>query len=200
MSVALEFEVDPGGTDAALVRLLGGLADRTRLNRFVANRGRDLTLEYLRRISATRHKTAQGLGATPTGHLNPERKVTGEGKAEAAEIAIRIPGIGRAFEDKTITPVRSKYLTLPAAAESYGKRAREFNDLRLAVFKGGALLALVRREAGETRVLYWLKTSVLQRQDRTLLPSDAAYMGAAEEGTKDFIRALIAAQQQEVIA
>jgi hypothetical protein len=42
-------------------------------------------------------------------------------------------------------------------------------------------------------VYYWLKKSVTQKQDRTLLPSDAMLQSAAEEGTRDWLKAFVGA-------
>ena len=39
--------------------------------------------------------------------------------------------------------------------------------------------------------MYWLKRSVFQEQDRTLLPSDEALLAAAEEGAFDYFRETI---------
>jgi hypothetical protein len=213
MSVAVTITVT-GDAQRMLSQLDQKLVNRGELHEDIATRAENVTRDYLRGIARTRHATARKLGATPTGHLErAAESVHSFSDAEGATIGITSPGIGRAFEDKVITPgPGKKYLTIPATAEAYGKRAGQFNDLRLAFFKGG-LLALVKADqsslsdrkasgysvekkaAPKARppVYYWLKKSVTQKQDRTLLPSDAMLQAAAEEGTRDWLKAFVGA-------
>lgn len=200
-----------------LTRLVNQLTDRTGLHQSIANAAENLTRDYLRGIAPSRHRTAERLGAQPTGHLErAAESVSSEHNAEEAVIGITSPGISRALADLTITPKNSKYLTIPATAEAYGRRARSFNDLRLAVF-GRDTLALVKAEqssladrsrsgfdyenrapmatAGRAPVYYWLVKSVELRQDRTLLPSDELYKAAAEEGAVRYLEMLIEAAE-----
>lgn len=206
-----------GNAQAMLSQLKTGMVNRVDLNHDIAARAENTTRDYLLSLSQSRHATADALGATPTGHLErAAESVSSSSDADAATISITSPGIGRAFHDVTITPGSGKkYLTIPATAEAYGKRAGAFSDLRLAFFKGG-LLALVkadqsrvsdRKESGygvesnaaqgkraplqaasRPPVYYWLKTSVRQKQDRTLLPSDELLQSAAEEGVRDWLK------------
>lgn len=156
-------------------RLRTGLADRKHLHARLAVQGAEFTRDYLRGLN--RHRTANSLGATPTQHH--ARAARGIESASTADTAIlRIPrssGLARAFGDVTIRPGSGKkFLTIPADRRTYGKRAGEFSpgELVYAVV-GGRFPALMFR-AGWT-VAYWLRRSVSQRQDRTLLPSDKGY-------------------------
>jgi hypothetical protein len=175
---------------------------KQRLNARMGARVVDTIREHLLRVSPQKHETAQRLGARPTGHLT--RGLQGVRPAllqEDVEVQIPIPGIRRAFEDLTIVPRRSKYLTLPARAESYGQRARAFDDLKFIPLKGGKVPVLAKVEVSEeagkrpgtTRkvrelvVFYWLKKEVTIRQDRDLLPSDGAFLDACEAGAEDFL-------------
>lgn len=85
-----------------------------------------------------------------------------------------------------------KYLTIPANAEAYGKRAGEFHNLRIA--KLGGRLALVENQASEVSIskadkkgnrtvtwtasrtglvpFFWLVKAVNQQPDPSILPSD----------------------------
>jgi hypothetical protein len=86
----------------------------------------------------------------------------------------------------TVTPKGSKYLTIPARKEYYGKSARQFSDLRFAMignrmalvqadsqrvsFKGGKVTR--GRKTGGA-VAYWLVPRANIKGDRSILPSDA---------------------------
>jgi hypothetical protein len=112
---------------------------------------------------------------------------------EGALISINQVGIRQRVLGGTITPVNSKYLTIPARAEAYGHRAAEFGDLVVVFGRGGVPIALARawqspirigrpRRDGTRRIghsdeaggeiLFWLVDSVTQQPDPSLLPSD----------------------------
>lgn len=89
---------------------------------------------------------------------------------------------GRTTSRATGQPTR--YLTLPARADAYRKRAGEFKNLEVAWGKRGPY-ALVEKIAkpgtgrlGETEgrgaVVYWLRKETTHRADRSVLPTDAA--------------------------
>lgn len=209
-----------------LRQLDAALVNRVELHHDIAIRVENETRDWLTELAKSRHKTADALGATPTGHLErAAESVTSAFDDDGATITVTSPGITRAFDDLTITPgPGKKYLTIPATAEAYGKRAGAFNDLRLAIFRkdGAYLLALVKADqsslatressgfgiesqrargsaaplkaAQRPPVYYWLKQSVTQKQDRSLLPSDALLMKAADEGVKDWLRDFFAEQ------
>jgi hypothetical protein len=87
--------------------------------------------------------------------------------------------------------MKDKHLTIPARPEFYGHSATEFTNLRLAVFKSGAM-ALVIGAGGAGRVnfqtgrersvsgagvrstgmvAFWLRSSVNQDPDPNVIPS-----------------------------
>lgn len=201
----------------AAMRELGG--DSTGMNAMIAGRAESVTRDWLIEQAKVRHKTAQRLGATPTGHLErAAESVTSASDAQGATIGITSPGISRAFGPLDIKPsAGKKYLTIPATAEAYGRRAGSFNDLRLAFFRraGTLLLALVKADqsslatressgygieskaakgakaplqaAQRPAVYYWLKSQVTVPQDRSLLPDDQTYGEAAEDGVRDYL-------------
>lgn len=207
---ALTVEITIGGdAQRMLEQLQAGMINAAEIHQDIATRAENLTRDYLISLAQTRHATADALGAAPTGHLErAAESVTSRSDDEAAVIGVTSPGITRAFRDITINPVNSKYLTIAATAEAYGKRAGAFNDLRLAFFKGGKLALVkadqsrlsdrkasgysIERNAGQKPpVYYWLVKSVHQEQDRTLLPSDELLKGAAEEGVRDWLRSFL---------
>ena len=180
-----------------LQTLRKGLADRRPLHATLAVEAQNFTRDYVARSS--RHATAQRLGAAPTGFR--QRSATRiEGASDADAAIIRIPrntGLGRAFSDITLRPGSGrKYLTIPAAAETYGKAVRDFPQESFAfTVAGGRYPALVWREAGGTHaagaVAYWLRREVQQKQDRTLLPTDAAYQELGRKRAQLYIASLI---------
>lgn len=116
---------------------------------------------------------------------------------QGAVVSVTQTGFRQRLFGGTIRAKNSRYLTIPAAPEAHGKRAREFNDLDFAVVENpetGALQpALVRRAqtlikyrrvkgaAGVTlqakpvatlmpEVMYWLTPSVTQEADPSVLP------------------------------
>lgn len=195
------FDLDVRDLASPLVRTMAqGLRDRSRLHASVAVEGENLTRDYLIGIAPRRHATADRLGATPTGHLErAAESVTSTSNAQGATVSVTSPGLSRAFGDLLIKPKKGKYLTIPATAEAYGRRARSFNDLRVAVF-GKGKLALIKAEqssvatrkesGGRSEVYYWLKTSVTLPQDRSLLPSDALYLEAVQLGAETYFEML----------
>ena len=190
MRLDIDIEADDEITPwlARVARGLNEGRNMNGVNGFISQRMAKGVRDHLIREAPQRHKTAQRLGATPTGHLTDgAQAISAQPSGDGIVINLPIPGIRRAFQDMTITPALSKWLTLPAAAESYGRRARSFADLRFIPFKPD-LAALARKDAdGEMEVLYWLKKSVFQRQDRGLLPSDVELLQMAEEGAEDFL-------------
>lgn len=173
-------------------RLRTGLASRQQLHARLAVKGAEFTGDYLRGLK--RHKTATALGAAPTQHYARAARGIESASNESAAI-IRIPrssGLARAFGDMTIRPGSGKkFLTIPADKRTYGKRAGEFAPGVLAfTIVGGRFPALMFRE-GWT-VAYWLRRSVNQKQDRTLLPSDQGYRKLARGVTSLYIDQLLA--------
>jgi hypothetical protein len=187
MSVALTISIK---ADADLVQSLrNGLANSAGLHAAIAN---DEELFYQKYVSSlNRHKTATGLGAKPTEHhAKAAKRIEGESNEDAAYVRIpRATGLGRAFRDLNITPkAGKKYLTIPAHASTYGKRVGEIPESVSFAIVGGRHRALVFTSgANKGSVAYWLRTSVLIKQDRTLLPSDAATTAVAAQSAKAYL-------------
>jgi hypothetical protein len=187
MSVALTIEIK---ADADLVQALrNGLANRVALHAAIAD---DEEIFYQRYVSSLeRHKTATGLGAKPTQHhAKSAKRIEGDANEDAAYVRIpRATGLGRAFRDLNITPrAGKKFLTIPAHASTYGKRVGEVPfDMSFAIV-GGRHRALVFTSGPDKgTVAYWLRESVLIRQDRTLLPSDDQTRAIASRSAKAYL-------------
>jgi len=101
-------------------------------------------------------------------------------------VSITQQGIAQRFFGGWIFPVNSDWLTIPARDEAYGRRAREFSNLTFIILaQGGAALIsfepVAKKKKGELRagtshdtgtVFFWLKKSVYQNPDPTVLPPD----------------------------
>ncbi|MDD2763485.1 MAG: hypothetical protein PHE83_05865 [Opitutaceae bacterium] len=129
--------------------------------------------------------------------------------ADGAQISINQVGIAQRYFGGAISPRKAKYLTIPARAEAYGKRAGEFPDLvvlwgrhgpyalaraaqsavsfrrgrdgRYKLIKGGA-------RGGE--VLFWLVKSATQPPDETVLPSDEAMRDQLDRDVGSYVQRL----------
>lgn len=119
-----------------------------------------------------------------------------------------MPGLMRAMGPITIVPGTKtpgvKYLALPARAESYGLRPREFGALTI-FWRGKGQLGGLAQPVPVTRtkntkrgakgsqyfrpgmVYYWFATSVTQPQDRSLLPSDDKWSASVNAGAKEWV-------------
>ena len=180
------------------------VADRQTINQELAIKATLLTQRHLYKIAPSRHKTAERLGATPTGYLSIIAEHL-EPYADNRSAKVLLNGLvgaeifARTLGPVVVVPKRVNWLTIPAAAESYGRRARSFSDLKFIPFPSGTRAlarvkivmvpgkrkTLIKKRVPE--VLYWLRKSVTLPMDRGLLPSDEEY--AAEESTAagDFV-------------
>jgi len=129
-------------------------------------------------------------------------------------VSVSQVGIRQRLEGGEIVPRNVKYLTIPAIAEAYGKRAREFPNLvimwrRIAGERRAIALVeapATKLEFGKKRkdgtrgvktdsvggkIFFWLVKSVTQKPDPTLLPSDQEMIDAATSGANEYFRALL---------
>ena len=153
-----------------------------------ANAVQILVRDHLSGEAMKRHASAFRLGATPTGILQQAaRKTTFNATSDYGEVIIPSPAVARALGDVTITPNAAHDLTIPINKLSYGRRAKELRALGWKFFtppeghdKEDILFGY--RGKGKNREvvpLYLLKKQVEQKQDRSLLPSDAEIGTAA---------------------
>jgi len=153
-----------------------------------------ITADHVAKIAATRHTTANKLGAAPKNFLAQASEQVSASSAlssgpAGATLTISHPGFLRAFQNVTIVPRTAKALAIPIHALAYGHRAGELWD-RLSLFipKGKNIIAATI--GGVLTPLYALCKSVTQKQDRSLLPSDAEFQKAATDGAMAYLGAV----------
>lgn len=121
-----------------------------------------------------------------------------------AVVSINHVGLGQKVSGGVIRPVRKQWLTIPAAAEAYGKTAREFNNLHFEVLSGKPALVTnassgisynkrtgkIKQTSSEGgKVMFWLRKRVTQQPDPQALPPQADLNAAAVAGIESYIRA-----------
>jgi hypothetical protein len=150
MSLELRVTMEGLGSEE-LARLATTLADPSGLHAQIAGDAEIFVKARGRQTAATEHRTAGRLGAAPTGHLEQAYDAI-EGTHDAAAAMLLVPRASRlraAFGRYVLTPQNgSKYLTIPVAAEAYGKRAREIADLFFMRTGPGGTPVLARRVEG----------------------------------------------------
>ena len=159
-------------------------------------------------IFALKDTKRNRLGARSTGFYSSAAKAT-HSTSEPGEITITVSkqGFRQRLEGGRITAIKSKLLTIPATAEAHGKRASEFKDLQFVVLGGRPALVRAkqtrlkiggRRKDGtrtirgrETttglEVLYWLKKSVLQKPDPSVMPPRQEIVAAALQSGGSYV-------------
>ena len=156
-----------------LATLQDRLADRAGLHAQIAGDAEKFVKTRGFATAQTEHRSAAKLGASPTGHL--ERAYNSiESTSDATAAVLHVPRASRlraAFGAYVLTPVKSKYLTIPVDAESYGRRAREFEDLAAARLGPRKTLFLIRQlPDGKIQTLYVLVKSASIPADPSLIP------------------------------
>ncbi len=175
------------------------LTDRRELHALMAVDAQNFTRDYV--ASDDSHKSANLVGATPTGfRARSARQIEAASDAEAAILKIpRTTGLGRAFGNVVITPGSGRtYLTIPADAETYGHVVADFPQdafafVILLTHRGPAPVLLWKEDGGrhyKGTVAFWLRRSVTQKQDRTLLPSDEDYQQIGRDRAVNYITSL----------
>lgn len=156
----------------AWVAKVGG-AGRKLLFSVASNAVAILVRSHLSRLGSWKHESANRLHGQPTGFLRKAaRDTVFDASENGGEVIIPAP-LGRAFHDVEIRPKDAAALTIPASAEAYGKRASVLAALGWNIFRPKGKRFLMGAKNGEDpKILYWLASSVKQRQDRELLPSD----------------------------
>jgi hypothetical protein len=172
-----------------------GSSLRIRAHRHMGRAVQNLCRRHLIGLAATRHATANKLGAQPTHFLASAAAAAAQPQALSADasgatITIGHPGIGRVGHDVDIRPTGGRqFLTIPISADAYGHRIRQGENPRFAqgfffTSKNGNLLYGIK-DGKTLHPLYALETEVHLKQDRTLLPSDQEILHTALAALQD---------------
>ena len=139
-------------------------------------------------------------------HFYSKAKAGTTYKADAtgATVSVNQVGIRQRIEGGVILPKKpGGFLTIPARAEAYGRRAREFNNLKVLFGRGGQPVALVVADATEVRatkkgfksrgevgggVMYWLVKRVDQKADPSVMPNLARMKDAIVAALGQLVR------------
>ncbi len=182
----VEFKIDVSGAEEVAKRL-GDMFTPTMMkfiNKEVAYNAQEQTADHIAKASVSRHKTAQRLGAKPTGHfeLAPGRvrAIPPAWDETGATITIAgTPGILRAFAPVKVTAKKANNLTIPIHRIAYGKRVADMQAEGYKIFRPKGKKVLLGTKDGETYPFYALKKSVTLPQDEGLLPTSEAYADKA---------------------
>jgi hypothetical protein len=163
------------------------------------------------------HRSSESLGANRTGFYSRAAKGVQQPNIESDgfSVSINAVGIARRLFGGTFGPVNAKFLAIPARAESYGKRPREFDNLRAIIFPGGKSGILVEREAsvlaggkrgtrrvagslaGKSKgasigggVFFFLVKQVTQQADPTVIPTEKTLTETSLENARTFLARL----------
>ena len=168
-----------------------------------------LLMDHFRDLDSSR---ANQLGGKRTHfYASAARGVEYDAVSDGVEVWVHNVGIAQRYYGGIIKPVNAKYLTIPARAEAYGKRAGEFTDLEVLYGRNGPY-ALAQREQHEIQfgvkrrkgkkeyfvksvgissigggIFYWLKKQVQQDPDPSVIPGDSIMAESAVMGMLDYI-------------
>jgi hypothetical protein len=184
IAITLEFN---GDSKLALLQQEMEWSEKVEFADHVAGNVEELTRAHIITAAQTRHTTATRLGATPTQYLLSKASSV-EAIGSPGRVLLSVSGaiFKRTFQPVTVSAVNAKMLTIPVAAESYGKRAGEFGKLFVYQSKGGSGPAFLAQKDGKTmKFLFLLKRSVVLPQDRGLLPSEEDLFRTVEQTADD---------------
>lgn len=207
--LSLTDQVSPTG------RALAGALAPKQLNPVIGRSAVGAFRKHLFEVNRTR---PNALGGTRTGfYASAARGTSFEATGDGVTLTVASVGIRQRVLGGTIRPTRAKFLTIPAAPEAHGKRAREFGNL-VVVFgpggrpialatpettvpvtrggrRGGSALGTTRQRAG--KILFRLVKSVTQRPDPTVIPSEAAVQAGVAKDAGAYLDRIIARRGQK---
>ncbi len=210
--------------DLGLKPLRRRVTNKRALLQVAGRSGRNTYVDHLRARQAT-HGNKRGwkrtnfwTKAASAVSFAPVDDDTVEVSTSAIGVSLQYYGTG-GLPGGVLRPLTGKYLTLPATAEAYGKRAREFADLEFGFALDGFILrpALVRRadslvslqrrarknrgrdvplplgpgsEASSGAPIFWLVRKVKQAGDPTVLPPEGKIADNAMADVEDYLAIL----------
>ncbi len=182
MSVITKITTEGDGGQARLAKVVQELGDqgRERIHAQMGRAVRDLVKEHLTEYDAGHRNPLDG---QRTHWFQDAAMATASyADADAATVTVTQLGIRLSYYGGTVTPGKhpsshsgkpTQFLTIPACAEAYGRRASKFPRLQFAVLGGKP--ALVEAEATELKVKR-------TKGAKTLVPKHTAFGAAGSTG------------------
>ena len=129
-------------------------------------------------------------------HYTPEDVLNPVVNGDYVSVPITTKGITRALHDIVIAPKEAKALAIPLHADAYGIQPREYNNQHPkgtpeALFRPKGKDYLAKNDNGSLVVMYLLRNSVNQKQDRTLLPPADDMVNTVMEAISDAVGELL---------
>ena len=162
---------------------------RAELHAEIAGRIHTIVDKHLAFYAPTHHKTAHGLGASPTGNLEDAEVESSSGE-DGATVTVKALGIRRALGPLTITPRFKRALTIPVAAIAYGRSVASLKAHGIDVFrpKGKDYLAYKENPKSQfSTVIYILARRATLKHEPDLLPRKEELAANALEAARDYI-------------
>jgi hypothetical protein len=191
MNVHVAFTYDPHGAIAKLISALDGQG-RIELHAAMGTEVQHVTSAHVGAMERAPDSLLSKLEAPATNFYKhaaerAESPAALASDANAATLTLSWPGVKRAFQPVTITPVNAKTLAIPMDRIAVGRSPRDcWEELGLFIPKGKDFIAM--RAGKEIKVLWLLRRSVTQPQNRALLPSSEQWQAAASLGAKTYLR------------
>jgi hypothetical protein len=218
MSLGVQIDISDRATPqvAAIHDELGRAEVRKVMGRAVAQVLKDHF--YGLASDAQHHSSADSLGANRTGFYERAAKAVQQPNIEndGFTVSINQVGIAQRLFGGTIEPTTTQWLAIPARTESYGRRPREFDNLKFILFPSGSAALVadsahsvagegfsdkvrggtgVRGARGAARqiphseglVYFWLVKKVVQQADPTVLPKEEEMTDPALENARAYV-------------
>lgn len=173
-----------------LMRMLSG-AKRVEMMRGAGVAVQELTREHIGNLKRKPGSWASQQKAPTTGFYKEAAQEVASPAAVSATsneavLTITSRGFSRAFRDVTVEPRTARALTIPIHPEAFGKRASDLWD-RLEMFIPKGKRVIYGVVGGVLTPLYVLVRRVVQKQDRSLLPSDEEFRREAAKSVRKYV-------------
>jgi hypothetical protein len=170
----ISITIDLGDTVKEVEALGERVRDTGEIHSAIAVATETALKKYGERTAPNEHKTATRLGARPTGHLSKAyRDIESQNDSTSARLLVpRASRLRAAFGGYTAKPGPGKqYLTIPVAAEAYGKRAGEIDGLVFMRVGPRKTPILARpNDDGTITTYYFLAREAVIPEDPNLIP------------------------------
>ena len=160
-------------------------AQRPELNREIAAEVGETVRDHLRDYALSHHRTANRLGARPTGNLE-DAKVEAMGGATGATVTVAALGIRRALGPLEIRPKGKSALTIPVAAIAYGRSVGYLKARGVEIFRPKGKNYLATTEGKEVLPLYILAKRATLKHEPDLLPTRDTLAAHALEAAREY--------------